>query len=500
MPYTASPALITDFVRPALPTPDHAALWRALEAGALHCGDLRRGGARGRRVLDIARQWEEMGLVTVRTLERGRWSVRLVPAMRPPRPPKPATLPALGTPGEDLLQGVGERDFARAALSAVQEAVQAVFGHRAPHRESLTSYKPVTTASGDLAGWTFKIYHRTHWVSVHGVISPDDVTAQEESDFLTAKWPFPTYDPHVAQHAVLAAFAERAPVMAPATAAVRRVWPDAVGLRAVESDGTTVGYVCQAGPLGGSHVWVAADGSAVDHFGHDDRSRAEKALRDAHAAAELDREVAAVAGAALPVLEEDAARAALDAGNAELHAVQDGGQVLGYLVRLGPGMAAGYGWVTAFGSRHAWLEDTLQDAEAMLRTALAVDVREGRAEQPSLRELRPPSRLLTVAGARERVAAALPGGRDADSWVEIRRRDAEDEVMGWQFTLPGSTEEAPGEDGWITRHGLVRGTLRYVSPHPRRLRELCKQDAQSDQDLLEMGYAYALAKASAIPH
>ncbi|MFJ5850856.1 hypothetical protein [Streptomyces sp. NPDC092903] len=63
---------------------------------------------------------------------------------------------------------------------------------------------------------------------------------------------------------------------------------------------------------------------------------------------------------------------------------------------------------------------------------------------------------------------------------------------------PGSTEEAPGEDSWITRHGLVRGMLRYVLPHPRRLGVLCEQDTQSDRELLGMGYAYALAKASAI--
>lgn len=230
------PAALTDSIRPPLPTALHVRLWNGLCRGVFR-GSVRRDGATGRRLLNLARQWEEEGLVTVHTLGRHGWVADLVPALRQPTSPRRAPAIHLGVLGAQFLDGTREKDFERAALRAVEGAVREVFGEQTRH----FSYDPVRTDSGELAGWTWKHYHRAHWVTVDAEVSPNDITEEEVADWNAAKWPFPHYDPNAAQHAVRAAYAAHREVAAAAKAAARRVWPAAAGFRPVKENGETIG-------------------------------------------------------------------------------------------------------------------------------------------------------------------------------------------------------------------------------------------------------------------
>ncbi|MER7967558.1 hypothetical protein ABTX35_00825 [Streptomyces sp. NPDC096080] len=162
---------------------------------------------------------------------------------------------------------------------------------------------------------------------------------------------------------------------AAAKTAARRVWPAAAGFRPVKEEGETIGYLFRTGPFDALHAWVTADGSAVDHLGHDYMSNPHEALLGARQAAARQRAAAAAGRQPLPHLDEEHARSVLDepARTAALYPVLDHGQLLGYLARAGKGMAHGYGWVTACRSRHIRLEDTREDAETVLHAALAED-------------------------------------------------------------------------------------------------------------------------------
>ncbi|MFJ4003809.1 hypothetical protein ACIPWL_10170 [Streptomyces sp. NPDC090023] len=487
------PAALTDFIHPPLPTAQHTRLWNGLARGAYR-GSVRRDGAPGRRLLQIARQWEEEGLLTVHSLGRHGWVADLVPALR--RPPAPTIAPTvtLGVLGAHYLDGVRESDFDRAALRAVTGAVSDVFGDQARH----FTYEPVRTASGELAGWTWKHYHRAHWVSVDAEVSPNDISQEEIADWNAAKWPFPVYDPAPAQDAVRAAYEAHREVSAAAKAAARRVWPAAAGFRPVKEEGETIGYLFRAGPLDAPEAWVTADGSTVDHLGHDYTSNPRRALLDAHQAATRKRAAAAAGQDPVPHLDEEQARAALDEPDraAELYPVTEHGQLLGYLARVGTGMAHGYGWITAYRSHHIRPEDSLQDAETVLRAALAEDLaQDSPGAEP--RALQPEMPLLTAAAAREKAASAAGANTITVGWTEVRS-EADDELIGWEFGLLPLREDALVEPGWITRHGTLHTDVRYPRVHTQRLRELTEQ-TPAQSELVAMAYAHAIAKASTIP-
>ncbi|MFE0777004.1 hypothetical protein [Streptomyces sp. NPDC058861] len=494
-PMTVSrPAALSDTIRPPLPTPLHTRLWNGLSRGTFR-GSVRRDGANGRRLLTLARQWEEEGLVTIHTLGRQGWVADLVPALRQPASPSRAPEVRLGVLGEQYLHGTRESDFDRAALRAVKDAVCDVFGDQARH----FTYAPVRTDLGELAGWTWQHYHRTHWVSVDGAVSPNDITEQEIADWKAAKWPFPVYDPAPAQQAVRAAYEAHREVSAVAKAAARRVWPAAAGFRPVEEEGETIGYVFRAGPFDAPEAWVTADGSTVDHLGHDYMSNPRKALCDAHQAAVRERAAAAVGRQPLPHLDEDQARAVLDEPDrtAVLYPVTEHGRLLGYLARVGKGMAHGYGWVTVCRSRHLRPEDSWEDAETVLRAALADDLAQGRTSDAEPRSLQPQTTLLTVAAAREKVAGAGSAGKITVAWTEVRST-ADDELIGWEFGLLPLHEGAVPSPGWITRRGTLSTAVRYPRIHLQRLGDLIEQ-VPAQRELLEMAYAHAVAKASTIP-
>ncbi|MFI6688074.1 hypothetical protein [Streptomyces sp. NPDC050485] len=486
-------AALTDRIRPPLPTPLHHRLWNGLTWGPFR-GSLRRDGAQGRRLLAVARQWEEEGLVNVHLLGRQDWVAELVPAMRQPTSPHTAPTVRLGVLGAEFLEGTRESDFDRAALSAVTDAVRDVFGDEARHY----TYEQVRTDAGELAGWTWKHYHRAHWVTVDAAVSPNDITEQEVADYHAVKWPFPNYDPTSAQEAVRTTYAAHREETAAAKNAARRVWPAATGFRPHRDQGELIGYLFRAGPLDAPEAWVTADGSTVDHLGHDYRSRADTALREAHYAAARKKAAAAVAQAMLPHLDEEQARAALDEPDrsADLYPVTDNERVLGYLVQVGRGMAHGYGWITTCRSRHIRPEDSREDAETVLRAALADDLAQKRTTSSEPRPLQPQTPLLTAAGARETAARAIPAGTVAVGWTEVRS-EPEDELIGWQFELLTHHEGASPSPGWITRHGTLNTDVRYPHLHTRRLRELTEQTS-AQQELLEMGYAHAVAKASTL--
>ncbi|MFD4611398.1 hypothetical protein ACFWOT_25595 [Streptomyces sp. NPDC058440] len=488
------PAALAGSVHPPLPTALHTRLWNGLSQG-VYRGSVRRDGAPGRRLLDIARQWEEEGLLTVYNLGRHGWVADLVPALRRPAEPSIAPAVQLGVLGAPFLDGTQQSDFERAARRAVVDAVREVFGDQARH----FSYEPVRTASGELAGWTWKHLHRAHWVTVDSAVSPNDITDQEVADWNAAKWPFPVYDPTPAQEAVRAAYEAHREVSAPAKTAARRVWPAAAGFRPVTEHGETIGYRFRAGPFDAPEAWVTADGSTVDHVGHDYMSSAHQALRAAHQAAARERAVAAAGREPLPHLGEEQARAALDEPDrtAELLAVTDHGQLLGYLARVGKGMAHGYGWVTVCRSRHLRPEDSWEDAETVLRAALADDLAQSRTASSEPRALQPEMTLLTAAAARERVAGASPASTITVGWREVCS-DADDELIGWEFGLLPLREGALRSPGWITRHGILSTDVRRPRVHTHRLRELTEQ-APDQPELLEMAYAHAVAKASTIP-
>ncbi|GGR80637.1 hypothetical protein GCM10010269_19730 [Streptomyces humidus] len=488
------PAALTDSIRPSLPTPLHVRLWNGLSRGVFR-GSVRREGAAGRRLLTLARQWEEEGLVTVHTLGRDGWVADLVPALRGPSSPSRAPAVHLGVLGAQFLDGTREKDFEGAALRAVEAAVREVFGEQTRH----FSYEPVRMDSGELAGWTWKHYHRAHWVTADAEVSPNDITDQEVADWNAAKWPFPVYDPTGAQHAVRAAYAAHREVAAAAKTAARRVWPAAVGFRPVKEKGETIGYLFRTGPLAAPDAWVTADGRTVDHLGHDYWSNAHKALCDAHHAAARQRAAAAAVQEPLPHLDEQEARAALDEPDrtADLYPVTDHGQLLGYLARVGTGMAHGYGWVTAYRSRHNRPEVSREDAETVMRAALTDDLAQARTEYAEPRPPQPQTPLLTAAAAREKVAASGPARTIILGWTEVRS-DADDELIGWEFELLPLHEGASPSPGWITRHGTLSTDVRYPRPHTQRLRELTEQ-APAQHQLIEMAYAHAIAKASTIP-
>ncbi|MFK0119253.1 hypothetical protein [Streptomyces sp. NPDC090994] len=488
------PTVMADTIRPALPTPLHARLWNQLARGVFR-GSVRRDGAPGRRLLDLARQWEEEGLVTVHALGRGAWVADLVPALRQPAEPTRAPAVRLGVLGDQYLDRTRESDFDRAALDAVKPAVCDVFGDGARH----FTYEPVRTDSGELAGWTWKHLHRAHWVTVDAEVSPNDITDEEIADWNAAKWPFPVYDPAPAQQAVRAAYEAHREVSAAAKTAARRVWPAAAGFRPVKEEGETIGYLFRTGPFDALHAWVAADGSAVDHLGHDYMSNPLKALRGARQAAARQRAAAAVGRQPLPYLDEEQARSVLDEPDrtAALYPVVDHGQLLGYLARAGKGMAHGYGWVTACRSRHIRLEDTREDAETVLHAALAEDVAQGRTASSEPRALQPQMLLLTAAAAREKADGAAPAGTITVGWAEVRT-DPSDELIGWEYGLLPLTEGALPSPRWITRHGTLSTDVRYPHLHTQRLRELTEQTS-AQREVIEMSYAHAVAKASTIP-
>ncbi|MFI1648265.1 hypothetical protein ACH4XT_15180 [Streptomyces avidinii] len=487
------PAALTDSIRPPLPTPLHVRLWNGLSRGAFR-GSVR-DGATGRRMLSLARQWEEEGLVTVHTLGRHGWVADLVPALREPTSPSRAPVVHLDVLGAQFLDGTREKDFERAALRAVEGAVREVFGEQTRH----FFYEPVRTDSGELAGWTWKHYHRAHWVTADAEVSPNEITDQEVADWNAAKWPFPDYDPIGAQHAVRAAYAAHREVAAAAKTAARRVWPAAAGFQPVKENGETIGYLFRTGPLAAPEAWVTADGRTVDHLGHDYWSNAHKALCDAHHAAARERAAAAAVQKPLPHLDEEQARAALDEPDrtADLYPVTDHGQLLGYLARVGKGMAGGYGWVTAYRSRHIRPEDSPEDAEAILRAALADDLAQARTENAEPRPLQPQTTLLTAAAAREKAAGAGPTRTIIVCWTEVRS-DADDELIGWEFGLLPLHEDALPSPAWITCHGTLSTDVRYPHLHNQRLRELTER-APAQHELIEMAYAHAVAKASTIP-
>ncbi|MFI6113222.1 hypothetical protein [Kitasatospora sp. NPDC051164] len=100
--------------------------------------------------------------------------------------------------------------------------------------------------------------------------------------------------------------------------------------------------------------------------------------------------------------------------------------------------------------------------------------------------------LLTVAAAREKVAASGPAGTIIVGWTEVRS-DANDELIGWEFELLPLHEGASPSPGWIIRHGTLSTDVRYPRPHAQRLRELTEQ-APARHELIEMAYAHAIAK------
>ncbi|MGY4963564.1 hypothetical protein [Streptomyces sp. 900105245] len=488
------PAALTDIIRPPLPTPLHVRLWNELSRGGFR-GSVRRGGATGRRLLNLARQWEEEGLVTVHMLGREGWVADLVPALRPPASPRWAPAVQLDALGAQFLDGARDSDVDRAALRAVEDTVRDVFGDRARH----FTYEPVRTETGELAGWTWKYLHRAHWVTVDAEVSPMDITEQEIADWNAAKWPFPVYDPAPAQQAVRAAYEAHREVSAAAKTAARRVWPAAVGFRPVQQADETIGYLFRTGPFSTLEAWVTANGGTVDHLGHDSRTGAPTALRDAHQAAARERAVAAAGRAPVPHLDEDQARAVLDEPDrtALLQPVTDHGHLLGYLARVGKGMAGGYGWVTAYRSRHIRAEDSLEDAETVLRAALAEDIADERTVDAEPRALQPQTALLTAAAAREKVAGASPARTITVAWAEVRS-DADEALIGWEFGLLPLHEGGSPSPGWITRHGTLSTAVRYPHLHTQRIRELTEQ-APGQRELIEMAYAHAVATASTIP-
>ncbi|MFE7118816.1 hypothetical protein ACFU99_25695 [Streptomyces sp. NPDC057654] len=288
---------------------------------------------------------------------------------------------------------------------------------------------------------------------------------------------------------------------APAKAAARRVWPAAVGFRPVKDEGGMIGYHFRAGPFDTPEAWVTADGSTVDHHGYDYRSGSSgrRALLAAHQAAVRERAVAAVGREPLPGLGEEQARAALDESDrtAELYPVTDHGQLLGYLARVGTGMAHGYGWVTVCRSRHGRPENTWEDAQAVLRAALADDLVQNRTASSEPRALQPEMLLLTAAAAREKADAARPVGTGTVGWTEVRG-DTDDELIGWEFRFLPLREGALTSRGWITRHGILSTSIRYPRFHTQRLRELTEQ-ASARREMMEMAYAHTVTKASTIP-
>ncbi|MFE7118815.1 hypothetical protein ACFU99_25690 [Streptomyces sp. NPDC057654] len=176
------PAALADFVHPPLPTALHARLWNGL-ANGIYRGSVRRDGAPGRRLLTIARQWEEEGLLTVHTLGRQGWVAVLVPALCRPAEPSRAPRVRLGVLGAPFLRGAEQSDFEREALPAVEDAVREVFGEKAGY----FSYEPVRTDSGELAGWTWTWCGRVHWVTVDAEVSPNDITKQGTADLKAAR-------------------------------------------------------------------------------------------------------------------------------------------------------------------------------------------------------------------------------------------------------------------------------------------------------------------------
>lgn len=162
-------------------------------------------------------------------------------------------------------------------------------------------------------------------------------------------------------------------------------------------------------------------------------------------------------------------------------------------------MAGGYGWITAYRSRHIRPEDSQEDAETILRAALADDRAQARTESAEPRPLQPETALLTAAAARQKAAGAGPGPARTITvgWTEVRS-DADDELIGWEFGLLPLHEDTSPRPGWITRHGILSTDVRSPHLHTRRLRELTEQ-APAQHELIEMAYAHALAKAMAIP-
>ncbi|WP_331731427.1 hypothetical protein [Streptomyces sp. NBC_00073] len=131
-------------------------------------------------------------------------------------------------------------------------------------------------------------------------------------------------------------------------------------------------------------------------------------------------------------------------------------------------MAGGYGWITAYRSRHIRPEDSQEDAETILRAALADDRAQARTESAEPRPLQPETALLTAAAARQKAAGAGPGPARTITvgWTEVRS-DADDELIGWEFGLLPLHEDTSPRPGWITRHGILSTDVRSPPPpHP----------------------------------
>ncbi|MFF5705200.1 hypothetical protein ACFY7H_22260 [Streptomyces sp. NPDC012794] len=109
-------------------------------------------------------------------------------------------------------------------------------------------------------------------------------------------------------------------------------------------------------------------------------------------------------------------------------------------------MAHGYGWVTAYRCRHIRPEDSREDAELVLRAALAEDLTQGRTATAEPRPLQPEMPLLTAAAAPEKVAGVSATRTITVGWTEVRS-DADDELIGWEFgllPLHGGAVPSPG--------------------------------------------------------